>query len=748
MARRRENRVAAFLLKAFFGHPGSRGGTLAGILLVFLVGMAMHGTSQLLLAQDAAGESAPEAAPAEGGEAKPAEEAKPADEGGDPKPADEAKPADEGGDPKPADEAKPAGEGGEAPAPAEGEPPPEGGGEGAPEGEEPPPPPVDAEAVQGEASGLIQAGKCAEAVSLLQDKQYAFASAPALLELYVEALVGCAKPNWGEIEGKAKELVDANPKHPLGNYALGRALAEKKNKPNLAKALEHLAIAKSGKKPYKDAGTVYYKVWARKNWAILVGALGIVVVVGVKVAQKRKAAKAAAADLAAIAAAASEGAPAAPPADAKTPDAKAAEAKAAEAKPAEGKAPEGKPADAPPPKPAAKTATKTAAKGTAEGKPKAAKTAPPTAAKPAEPAPPPEEAAPEAPPRPAPKPAPKSSPEPQAAPAPTPPASRKPTPAVEEMDLTSAAQPRPSPDSPFHPSIPTDAKVDAVWDRLCRQAVTKPLPVDFQQARPAPRSFTATSPLDEGYVGPDDDLTIDLTPEALRVDLLGKLKMLAITDGELRQLLLQRNPDHIPNLCEYILTKPDPARLAFLAREMGNYHDPAVNDVLDSLLFHEDLRVVLAAIQGLQTNGGAGSILPLCPFVQSSVPAIAEAARQALASFGAPRIFEAFTHLPGHPDERVRAAGVFILARMRGDKVVRLLTSLLADPAVGVRQEVLLAMALQKDPNYLPALREFARKATTEEDKRMARKAIVYLQGFAATAAPPAARTGTGPRAA
>lgn len=708
MAQRKGNRVAAFLLKAFFGHPGSHGGTLAGILLVFLFGMAMHGTSQLLLAQDAEGDPAPEAT-AEGGEAKPAEE---------------------GG------EAKPAKEGGEAHPPAEGEPPPEGEGEAPPEGEEPPPPPVDAEAVQGEASGFIQAGKCEEAVSLLQDKQHAFASAPALLELYVEALVGCAKPNWGEVEAKARELVNDNPKHPLGNYAMGRALAEKK-KPNLAKALEHLAIAKSGKKPYKDAGTVYYKVWAKKNWAILVGALGIVVVVVVKVVQKRKAAKAAAADLAAIAAAAAEASPAP---EAKAPEAKTPEANTGEAKPAEGKATEGKPADAPPPpKAAAKTAPKTAPKAAAEGKPKTAKTAAP--------APAPGETATEAPPKPSPKPAPKPAHEPPAAPAPTPPTPRKAGPAVEEMDLASAAQPRPSLDSPFHPSIPADAKVDAVWDRLCRQAVTKPLPVDFQQARPAPRSFTATSPLDEGYVGPDDDLTIDLTPEALQVDLLGKLKMLAITDGELRQLLLQRNPDHIPNLCEYILTKPDPARLAFLAREMGNYHDPAVNDVLDSLLYHEDLRVVLAAIQGLQTNGGAGSILPLCPFVQSSVPAIAEAARQALASFGAPRIFEAFTHLPGHPDEKVRAAGVFILARMRGDKVVRLLISLLADPAVGVRQEVMLAMALQKDPGYLPALREFARKATTEEDKRMARKAIVYLQGFAA-AAPPAARTGTGPRAA
>jgi hypothetical protein len=314
------------------------------------------------------------------------------------------------------------------------------------------------------------------------------------------------------------------------------------------------------------------------------------------------------------------------------------------------------------------------------------------------------------------------------------------------MDLATAARLSETMETPPRPRLPPDAKVDAVWEKLCRQALSRPMPLDFQPA-PEPRP-AARSPLpggtDAGFLVGDDDVTIDLSPEALKVDLVGKLKMLAITDGELRQLLLQRNPDHLPHLCEYIMTRPEPARLAFLARELGHYRDPAVTDVLASLLFHEDLRVVLAAIHGLQTNGGPGAILHLCPFVQSTVPAIAEGARTALATFGARRILEAFLTLPTHPDERLRAGGVYILARMRGEEVTGLLITMLNDQSPAVRQEVMLAMAFQKDPVYLPALREFARKATTEEDRRLARKAIVYLQSFAA----PATRTGTGPQAA
>ena len=63
------------------------------------------------------------------------------------------------------------------------------------------------------------------------------------------------------------------------------------------------------------------------------------------------------------------------------------------------------------------------------------------------------------------------------------------------------------------------------------------------------------------------DVSIDLSEEALKDDLVGKLKMLAITDSELRELFALRNPAHIPHLIEYIMTKPEPARLAFVAKE-------------------------------------------------------------------------------------------------------------------------------------------------------------------------------------
>ena len=43
-----------------------------------------------------------------------------------------------------------------------------------------------------------------------------------------------------------------------------------------------------------------------------------------------------------------------------------------------------------------------------------------------------------------------------------------------------------------------------------------------------------------------DDLSLDLSEEALREDLVGKLKMLAISDGELRGIVGSRRSLHIP----------------------------------------------------------------------------------------------------------------------------------------------------------------------------------------------------------
>ena len=797
------------------GRPGSYSGTFAGIFLILFLFFVSKGAGYLIAkeAVSAAPKPKPAAAALKNKPAAAALKNSAAPDETAP-PADVAEPPVEGAASQPAVEAPPADETASMPP-----------DEGAPE------------KLLSEASGMVQAGKFDEAVELLRGKDEAFASSPELLECYLEASINKTKPNLIEIEGKAGALLAARPKSSIGNYCMGRVLSEKK-KPNLEKALEYLGKAKSAKTPPKGAAMDYWKVWTKKNWPMLAGAVGAILAIIFKVVQKRKAAKAAgaatasgapdisaalgasaasgtsegsggsgasgtSADLQAIADAATDlsagtataattgaatgtvtgstsrgpahataadtatatdtaadtatdtdtatgkgtGAGTGTATDEATPPGKSAGApsgkgstpqKTAEAKKAVAKRVEVATAKVSEPPAAHKLSSRpTAVAGTGSAKtakPQSKTTIMPATVK-TEDSPP-------------------TGAETSKAGLSASIADRK-TPAgielspIEEMDLATAARVRNSLESTARPVIPPNASVEDVWAELCRKALSRPVALDFQVPT---EGLDSTGDSGSSAVGGNSDLTFlsdsvdvsaDLSENALKPDLLGKLKMLAISDGELRKLLHQRNPDHIPNLVEYILTKPDPVRLAFVGREMGNYHDPAVTDVLASFLYNDDHRVVLGAVHGLQTNGGNTAILHLCPFVQSEIPAIAEAARNALSSFGAKRILEAFYNLSADPDEGLRAAGVYVLARMRGEQVSRILGDLLYDQSLNVRREVMLAMAFQKEPAYLVKLREFARKAASEDDKRMARKTIVYLQGFVSATA----RAGQGLRA-
>ena len=286
------------------------------------------------------------------------------------------------------------------------------------------------------------------------------------------------------------------------------------------------------------------------------------------------------------------------------------------------------------------------------------------------------------------------------------------------------------------PSVQADPELDALWSNLSRKALAGRIGPHArrQDLISAARS---SSPAYMPVAGQKDsdidfntsDVTIDLSDEALREDLIGKLKMLCISDGELRELFAMKNAAHIPHLIEYILTKPEPLRLAFVTREIGHYGDPAVIDTLASLLYHQDERVALAAIQGLENSKKPAAVLHLCPFLRSEMPLLAQAARSALSNFGAVKILQAFKNLPEHSDEKIREAGVFVLSRMKGNAVEELLKKMLHDDSLEVRTRVILAMSYQKNPVYIDALREFFRIAA-DSDKAMARKAIVYLQGF------------------
>ena len=274
-----------------------------------------------------------------------------------------------------------------------------------------------------------------------------------------------------------------------------------------------------------------------------------------------------------------------------------------------------------------------------------------------------------------------------------------------------------------------DPEIEIIWETLSKKALESHIePLTREEIET--NVFATANKQDISKQFYTDDLSLDLSEEALREDLVGKLKMLAISDGELRELLAQKNPAHIPAIIEYIMTRPEPVRLAFIAREIGHYRDAAVIDTLETLLYNNDERVVLAAIQGLENSKHPSAVLLLCGFIRSDIPLLAQAARSALTKFGAVLIIEAMQNLQAHSDEKIKEAAIFVLSRMKGSAVEDLLKKMLLDKSEEIRCKAILAMSFQKNPLYAETLREFFRTATGK-DKSLARKAIVYLQSFA-----------------
>ncbi|PKL49965.1 MAG: hypothetical protein CVV42_04710 [Candidatus Riflebacteria bacterium HGW-Riflebacteria-2] len=574
-------------------------------------------------------------------------------------------------------------------------------------------------------NGPASAGKHQDVIAALQEHEDAVSELPELLVIYIEALLNSDKADWNSINRLGRQLGGKDPENGLAYYAQGM-YQQNARKPDLGKALTFLGKAKSAKKPYAAASAAYYMVLAKKYGLIILALVALPIVVVVKKIKARKAAAALNLDeLPDQKGAAKEGEAAPEKADKKTEgeaekpagDKKAEPKKKikAKAKPAVEKAGD------------AETHEKTPA-----AEEKAAEDAEneknPEKARPVSQPPAPAVSAPPAQPQTA-----------QEAPAITAPPS-----AASYQTITAKHQAeieqlreliRPGRRSP----VQADPELDSLWSELSRKAIQGKIAPQFRREEPMPGNYranarpaaTASSSSYPEPMAPDIDynVSMDLSEESLKDDLTVKLKMMAITDSELRDMFAQKNPKHIPHLIEYVLTKPEPVRLAFVARELGNYDDPAVIDVLAGLLYNEDQRVALAAIQGLEQTKKVAAIQYLCPFLRSEIPLLAQASRTALNNFGPVKIMQAFHNLPQNSDERIRSAGVFVLSRMKGAQVEELLKQLLNDDSLDVRCDAILAMSFQKNPVYLDALREFFRIAA-DRDKALARKAIVYLQGF------------------
>ena len=584
-----------------------------------------------------------------------------------------------------------------------------------------------------------------------------------LLEKLIEALLAGKKLNYGELEDYGGKLCSKDKKSPLGNLALGLGLMNKK-KPNLKKAMDCLAIAKSAKKPHPSASSAYTSCLMKRFGLYIFLGIGVVVAIPIVIIIKKKKGKKAAEEAQNTeqtedgdnvnlqqllnegpeSGDKTDGSTGANPLDAANQPLNTDLNASGTAKPQDKPVAEVKPAEVSIPK------TNVTPPQPEKTEPKPVDTAPnnpPTAATPVQGT---ETAA----------------PAPAASPAPAKKVVRvvkkvrvrkdsegnsyvvSENPAASEADYANSSINKADLEAvrtisrgKEKPLPPIDTQLDILWGNLSRKAMQGHIGLMARKADALPNALGPTNsgggPAYSGGYNSDNritdirlgDVSIDLSEEALKDDLVGKLKMLAITDSELRELFAMKNPSHIPHLIEYIMTKPEPMRLAFVAKEIGNYGDPAVVDTLASLLYHEDERVVLAAIQGLEATKSPAAVIPLCPFLRSEIPLYAQAARTALSKFGAVKIMQALKDLPTFTDIKLKEAGIFVLSRMKGDPVEKILKTLLNDESSSVRIQAILAMSYQKNPVYIDPLREFYRIAN-ETEKSMTRKAIVYLNGF------------------
>ncbi len=579
-------------------------------------------------------------------------------------------------------------------------------------------------------NGPASAGNHQEVIAMLQEHEDAVAELPELLTIYIESLLASDKVDWNQINRLARQLSGKSPESALADYAQGMYYVNAKN-PDLGRAMTLLGKAKSAKKPHPAAASAYYLVLAKRFGLIALALVALPIVVVVKKVEAKKAAAALSLDAlpdqknvakdGEVAPEKSEGEAEKPAVDKKAEPKKKLKAKAKVNKEkstdseAKEKAPE------------SEDKIEQADEEADEEKEEVSEPARPVKAAP--------------PPQPQPPQPPSGV---QAAPVAAPPLTAPPS-AATYQTITAKHQAeieqlrelvRPGRRAP----VQADPELDSLWGELSRKAMQGKIAPQFRREEPVAGGYRAGASRPPGagsglpYPEPsapevDYNVSMDLSEEALKDDLTVKLKMMAITDGELRDMFAQKNPRHIPHLIEYILTKPEPVRLAFVTRELGNYDDPAVIDVLAGLLYNEDQRVALAAIQGLEQTKKVVAIQHLCPFLRSEIPLLAQASRTALNNFGPVKIMQAFHNLPQNRDERIRSAGVFVLSRMKGAQVEDLLKQMLNDDSLDIRCDVVLAMSYQKNPVYLDALREFFRIAA-DRDKTLARKAIVYLQGF------------------
>lgn len=132
-----------------------------------------------------------------------------------------------------------------------------------------------ADAILQKAREYHEVGSFKKMVALLDENQDLVGEMPEAAALRLEQYLNEPQPDYRLMRSVAGIILERDAGDAAANYAMGLYWSNLK-KPDLGKALQHLALAKNAKKPHSGAASLYWRLYAKNSWYLFLLPLAIV----------------------------------------------------------------------------------------------------------------------------------------------------------------------------------------------------------------------------------------------------------------------------------------------------------------------------------------------------------------------------------------------------------------------------------------------------------------------------------------
>lgn len=122
-----------------------------------------------------------------------------------------------------------------------------------------------ADAILQKAMEYHEVGSFKKMLALLDEHQDLVGEMPEVAVLRLEQYMSDPQPDYRLMRSAASVILERDKNDANANYAMGLYWASLK-KPDLGKALQHLALAKNAKKAPSGATGLYWQTFAKKYW--------------------------------------------------------------------------------------------------------------------------------------------------------------------------------------------------------------------------------------------------------------------------------------------------------------------------------------------------------------------------------------------------------------------------------------------------------------------------------------------------